>query len=321
MSKSGTTSKSHSSIPGLGLIEKFRENIQLLSMRLRGTPGAETFDPMFSTFDEYDRELKARVGISLADAKILEIGYGARPNELLALTSLGIDAIGIDLDRPTLKLTPSTVWDIYRRNGWERALKSTVRGLLFDRGERKALAEAVRRRGGDLRIMPDKFLVGDASTAQFPAGSFDLIYSENVFEHIPAQSLPPLIKNIAAWLNPNGLALIRPDVFTGISGSHLAEWYPHTVDNQHRSRRAEPWEHLRKRRFGANCFLNELRLRDYRTLFGEHFDIVNERFENPDRGKQYLSPSIRQELAEYDDEELFANRVLFVLKPVRRVAN
>lgn len=64
----------------------------------------------------------------------------------------------------------------------------------------------------------------------------------------------------------------------------------------------------------------ELGLLDYRTLFGEHFDIVNERFENPDQGKQYLSPSIRQELAEYD-EELFANRVLFVLKPVRRVAN
>ena len=93
------------------------------------------------------------------------------------------------------------------------------------------------------------------------------------------------------------------------------------VNNQHRSLRAEPCGRLRNRRFGANCFLNELQLRDYRTLFGEHFDIVNERFENPDRGKQYLSPSIRQELVEYDDEELFANRVLFVLKPTRRIAN
>ena len=52
----------------------------------------------------------------------------------------------------------------------------------------------------------------------------DLVCSEDVFEHIRLSSLERLVPRMAAWLAPHGIALIRPNVFTGITGGHLVEW-------------------------------------------------------------------------------------------------
>ncbi len=96
--------------------------------------------------------------------------------------------------------------------------------------------------------------------------------------------------------NPNGHPDKRPDV-------------------DRRLRRSEPWEHLRRKRFRANVYLNELMRADYRRLFSQHFEIVEERVTKPDLGREYLSPEVAEELKRYSDEELFSNGVLFVLRP------
>lgn len=306
--------RSHSSVLGLGFLQKMRENFQLLWVRLRGTEGSERFDSLFNEFAEYDRGLAELCGTTLWAAKALEIGYGARPNRLIALMSLGVDAKGIDIDRPTLELTAAGLLEIYRRNGFERALKSAARGLVFDRSERRALADAIAKHGGRLNIDPTRFMVGDAAQLKLQDHSLDLIYSEDVFEHIPVDAVATLIANMQRWLKPTGLAMIRPNIFTGIMGSHLVEWYLHSPDSA-MARATEPWEHLRKKRFHANCYLNQLWRRDYRAMFSRCFDIVEERVELPDMGRIHYSGSVRDELSEYGEDELFSNRVLFVLKP------
>lgn len=116
------------------------------------------------------------------------------------------------------------------------------------------------------------------------------------------------------WLDPSGIALIRPNIFTGICGGHLTEWFPPVV-NSNMKRKSEPWEHLRKKRFQPNTFLNKLTRKEYREMFSQYFDILEERVKYPDLGKKWLNPEIRQELKVYSDEEIFSNQVLFVLKP------
>jgi hypothetical protein len=212
---------------------------------------------------------------------------------------------------------------IVKANGPERAVKSTLRSLLLDSRERRGIE---RRLGEsfDLRELAGRLIVADATEPEawrrFEGSTFDLIISEDVFEHIPAQRIPPLCQIMAEHMYEDSLALIRPFVFSGISGGHLVEWFAEDV-HRVRRRRAAAWEHLRAKRYRPNTYLNELRLADYRRLFAEDFDILSEEFLQNDLGRQYLTPEIREELKGYTDEELFANNVLFVLRKKRAPTN
>ena len=142
----------------------------------------------------------------------------------------------------------------------------------------------------------------------------DFVYSEDVFEHIPSDRLDSLVKRLAAQTSSRGLALITPNIFTGITGGHVLEWYLNEVDRS-TPKASEPWDHLRKRKHTANTYLNGLSRSDYRELFSRYFDILEERVLHPNLGRQWLTPEARQELARWSDEELFSNQVQFALQP------
>jgi hypothetical protein len=92
---------------------------------------------------------------------------------------------------------------------------------------------------------------------------------------------------------------------------HLVEWYAHQVSKQ-RPRSTEPWEHLRKRRHVANTYLNKLPRSWYREMFAQHLGVVQENVQRPELGREWLTPEVRQELAEWSEDELFSNKVQFV---------
>lgn len=158
--------------------------------------------------------------------------------------------------------------------------------------------------------------VEDAAKVQIHDRSLHLIFSEDVFEHIPLPSLQLLIPKMARWLKATGLAFIRPNIFTGISGGHLGEWFPHTVENKSMLRKSEPWEHLRKKRYQANTYLNRLSRSRYRDLFSLCLRIIEERTKFPHLGREFLTLEVRRELQSFTHDELFSNKVLFVLKPM-----
>jgi SAM-dependent methyltransferase len=308
---------SNSSGQDLSIVAKASEWWSLLAYRLRGNTSEFDLGLLFDSLTEYDTYLQKYSNTTLQDAAILEIGFGARPNRLIAMMSLGLDAIGVDLDQPLLHRRVSDFREIYKKNGFERLLKTLVRSTFFDASERRALKRSIREHGGTPTVNDNRFVVADASSEGFDermrAQPVDLITSEDVFEHIPTDSLRLVVARMGQWLKPHGIALIRPNIFTGIAGGHLVEWYfPVTAD---RDRKSEPWEHLRKRRFQANTFLNELTLAEYRELFAEHFEILEERVLFVDAGREFATPEVLEELREYPEEELFSNRVLFVLRP------
>ena len=307
--------KKSSSSANIPILDKLRQLGLLWAAYARQSRALNNMEATFADLDEYDRLLLEYAGKRLRGARILEIGYGARPNRLLAMTSMGLDASGVDLDVPVLRGTLAEFGNMFRRNGFERTAKSLARWMFFDHLERKCLARELKNRGHDLRILPERFRVEDAADLSLPEHSLDLIVSEDVFEHIPALSLEVLVPAMAVWLKAGGLALIRPNIFTGISGGHLVEWFAYNLHGTRLRRRSEPWEHLRKQRYRANTFLNALSRADYRRLFSAHFEILAERVTAPDLGKAFLTPDVARDLAAYSPEELFSNQVLFVLRP------
>lgn len=276
------------------------------------------WDWLFADLEQYDALLRKHCGTRLAESRVFEIGYGARPFRLLALTSLGIEASGVDAELPVLDGSLREFVQIYRTNGFERLVKSLVRHALFDNRERSSFEHELRSRGSSVTVEKSRLLFADAVDLELASGVFDLIISEDVFEHIRRDALEVVVPKMANWLRPTGLALIRPNIFTGITGGHLVEWSHVSLRYPPRRRKSEPWEHLRKRRFNPNTTLNRMTRSEYRALFSTHFEILEEIPKIPDLGREYLTSEVANELPMYDDEELFSNQVLFVLRPKTR---
>ena len=304
-------SVSSASIP---LRHKVYELARIFLMRLRGALDHSAVEGSIADVQDYERQLKKHTGRRLENARVLEIGYGARPIRLFVALALGADITGIDLDVPLIAGSPREIINMYRRNGLERVVKSAIRFACFDLLERHSLARALRERGTRLRIDQRRLLVGDASALELTPESLDLVYSEDVFEHMPERSIRRLLPKLAAWVGHKGICLIRPNIFTGITGCHLTDWFSVAEVEADRRRRSEPWEHLRKRRFSPTGFLNGLTRVQYRQLFGEQFEIIEERVRYPNLGRRYLTPEVAKELVEFGVDELFSNQVQFVLK-------
>ena len=308
--------RTNSSIATIGPLERLRYWAALLAMKLRGMGREPDFAAERATIAEYRDLLARHAGKRLEECRALEIGFGQRPWRLCWLANLGVDVTGVDLDRPLLRGTPTELVRIWRTHGAERAAKSLVRCLLFDRRERRALARAVEAETGRPFVLPvERMRVSDAAAEAFwrDLPPLDFIYSEDVFEHIPRDGLERIVPAMARALKPGGLAFIRPDIFTGITGGHDPEWYTYTLAAP-RQRRSEPWEHLRRDRFPANTFLNRLTRAEYRRLFAEHFEILEERVALRDLGREFLTPEVRADLARYGEDELLSNNVSFVLR-------
>ncbi|QHE75920.1 class I SAM-dependent methyltransferase [Hydrogenophaga sp. PBL-H3] len=293
------------------------ENLQFLRMRMQGLKNKEAeLGGLLGELDGYRSLYESLTGRSFQQASIFEVGYGARPLRLLALSSLGLNARGIDLDAPSLEGSLHELWRILKTNGWLRFIKSMVRTTVFDAHERRALDRTLARRGARLRVLPDRFLVGDVADVALAPASLDFIYSEDVFEHIPREALDRVCASLAQALAPQGVALISPAVFTGIGGGHLVEWYPDTLGRDI-DRRSEPWEHLRQRRYTPDCFLNEMRLYEYQRLFERHFTVEAVHNLQAGHGHAFLTEEVREDLNDYSMEELLGDKWRFVLRTKR----
>lgn len=272
-------------------------------------------------FDRYDRDLdeyravaQDLGGFALDKARIFEIGCGQRPYRLFWLRAHGLDANAIDMDKVVFRMGPREFMDSWRRNGAERTLKTALRFYLFDLAENRHFRQALSTIQGTRFDWPlEAIALGDATDpANWPEDKIDFVYSEDVFEHIPPEVLPRLCARMAAGLSAQGIAVVRPMVYTGIQGGHNVEYY--NLDPAI-SRTCPPWDHLRDHRYPSNTYLNRLTRADYRALFSEHFEIIDETVRDPERGRAFMTDALREELSDWSDEELFSNQLRFVLRP------
>jgi hypothetical protein len=211
---------------------------------------------------------------------------------------------------------PIELLKIARRNGILRAAKSGVRHHLFDRRARGPFFDQLRASNPDFAFDPKRLIVGDAASATvWDQIKFqpDVIYSTAVFEHIEPASLERLMTFLAQRGGPETLFYIEITVYTGLVGGHLTEWYaPHRVNAT--DKLSEPWEYLRRNRYRADTYLNKLTRPQYEDLFSTHFEILRNEPCCPGFGREFLTESVRRELADCDEYELLSNDVLFVLR-------
>jgi SAM-dependent methyltransferase len=307
--------KTTSSLP-TSLRPKVMYLSQLLLQYKRKRKDNFGFHRLMNNIEEYQGYSEKYLGRPLSGLKALEIGYGPRPFLATALSARGADVFGIDLECPMLRPSVRSFVNIAHRNGTERALKSLVRLLVFGSHERAAFERTFHCSLGE-SMRHTYLIVGDAADPnawRAIPNDLDLIISEDVFEHIPALDLPAVLRCMAEHMSGDGLALIRPNIWTGITGGHFVEWYHTNVDDVHRKGRP-PWSHLRTGEGEPSVYLNRLTLRDYAALFSRDFDIVGVVNGEYGLGAQYLTPDVLAELPDgVSKDDLLTNNVMFAMR-------
>jgi hypothetical protein len=160
-----------------------------------------------------------------------------------------------------------------------------------------------------------KFIIGNAGNPDTWAGidKVGIIFSTDVFEHIPKEDLQSLMQELRKHIFPHSIIVTKPMIFTGISGGHDLEWYPHRVET---NKSNTAWGHLLNPGFQPNTYINKLSKREYIDIYEEAgFKVVCDEATQGRLGEKHLTPEKRSLLSAFDDYELFSNSVYFLLKP------
>lgn len=310
------SSSSGQSLPLIRKIDEWRRQLSILLAKRRSS-FSDLASFLKNQFSEYN-EIAVKFGAEdLQRMTVFEIGCGQRPYRIANLLAHGVNVRGVDMDAVVVKLSAKLAYDCLRTNGFERAAKTIVRYFLIDRLENQHLRDLLQiPDAGFFYELKSRIVQGSAADEEsWPNEKMDFIYSEDVFEHITPAELSRVCELIAYHLSENGFALIRPMIFTGIQGGHNVEWYNTSQDV---ARSCPPWDHLRNNEFPANTYLNKMWLSDYRKVFSNHLEIIEETIECPEAGRWALTPDIQIDLSQFPMEELFLNRVRFILRRKRQ---
>jgi SAM-dependent methyltransferase len=246
------------------------------------------------------------VNLPLEAVSILDIGCGQGAIQTALFHTDGANVIGIDIEVPTYRMSFSTFFRVLRLNGFERALKSLLRHILFDKHYffkiSQAYGKPINFDDMDTRVM-------DATHMTFESGSFDFIFSRAVLEHV--KDVEASVREINRILSPRGVGVINIHLFPSISGGHCMEWRD---PDRSPANSVPPWDHLRNNKFAANTYLNQLKIGDYRDIFKSYTNILEE--QTLIEGEKILTKEIEKELTNkgFTREDLLTSTIIFCVK-------
>lgn len=293
--------KSYSS-QARGLGTNFAELHALFNLK-GGDAAQRRARTVFECVRQAECEIAREYGMDLKELDVLDVGPGQMLGHLACFARVN-RAIGIDTDVIVQGPNPLHYLAMLRFNGCRRVIKTLGRKLTgFDRRFRSELMRQAR-----LDSWPRlNVLRMDAANMAFAQGSFDFVYSFEVFEHIlnPAEALDEIVR----VLRPGGIAYLSFQLFTGASGA---------LDYAGSSKvQGEPawWSHLRSQLNSAVDFqsaLGKFRLRQWRELFDAKFPGVKLRLcRTPIPEIEAFADRLheRGELLDYSMEELLTDGV------------
>jgi SAM-dependent methyltransferase len=249
------------------------------------------------------------LGKPLIDLDMLEIGVGQLPRQM-AYYSINNRVIGIDLDVSPRGFNIRDYWHLYQRNGLKRLVKTLGRKISgFDVSFNRELATQL----GEDTLPPCQVVQMDASKMVFPSDTFDVVYSFNVFEHLPDPEAV-IVENLRV-LRPDGCIFIHFHLFTSDSGSHDVR-----IISGNRGK-LPFWFHLR-----PNCkdivqnaaYINKYQLSDWHTLFDRLLPgCIYHYWEGPcTEVERYELERLRGigELSDFSDKDLMTTNLVVVWK-------
>ncbi|TKJ33552.1 MAG: hypothetical protein CEE38_20555 [Planctomycetes bacterium B3_Pla] len=254
------------------------------------------------------RLLRSKGFDQIRGKRVLDLGCGQRFAFALQCACEGAEVTALDVNYVAPNLLPVAFVKTIKHNGLKRALKSIFRKLAFDKLYYRRLEEVY---GSPLHRYQSKikFVIADPEDAHYPvpSGSFDLIVSNAVLEHVA--DVPTFVNEIKRLLAGGGYFCGRIHNFYSLSGGHNMEWaYP----NDKPSKRVPPWDHLRKNRFPAWVYLNRLKPEDYQEAFSRELNIILFEATNINHdlgvagteGEAFYTPELAHELSQYPHELL-----------------
>jgi SAM-dependent methyltransferase len=288
----------------LGPVGRARELAALYRVKTRDVAAQvdRTLQHLDAARGEIEQDLDER---ALNDGDVLVIGPGQHLSEVRYWAHQGSQVVGIDLNPPPSKPTPSHYYRMFRNEGAIRAVKTLGRRAT---GVDAAYVRGLERQLGSRARGTFTVLAMDAGRLGLRDDSFDLVYSRSVFEHLrePGRALG----EIARVLKPGGVAHIALHLYTADSGAHDARILGG-------NRNGLPyWAHLRPRHHKSvkpNSYLNRLRLEEWRRIFASHWPEC--RIELRPSTSPLLKEALPQlrlagELHDYSDEELLTVSVV-----------
>ena len=287
---------------GIPLYHKLRNGWQLYREHSTGAwGGVEVYVERYRNMSTF---LTDYTGVPVENARILEMGCGQRAVMPMLFAAHGADAHGIDVEVPTYRMNPAVFARVVRRNGLERALKSTARHVLFDRRYFKSLQEAFGL--SELPFSKARIQTMDVADLDYPDDHFDLVFSAAAFEHVA--DVDVAVRHLNRVLKPGGIAQIHAHLFASLSGGHCMDWQ--NADTTP-SETVPPWDHLLENRLPPNTHLNKLRIHEFKAIFEAHTVIRRDTYSREGLALAHLAPP--ELLERYTIEELTTKGAVFVV--------
>ncbi len=243
-------------------------------------------------------------GKPIANMDILEIGPG---QGLERATYFGRNnkITGLDTDIIARGLEWKSYFQMLRTNGLGRVAKTLGRELLSNRPNRAAWRKLL----GVKKLNFPASTYGNICETVPKPNHYDMVMTWSVFEHVsdPAAALD----NVLASLKPGGIFYISLHLYTCDNGHHDMRSF--TGDTS-----LPLWGHLRPSQqhlIKPSAYLNEWRLAQWRELLEEKvpdYEEVLEKFEHPEVFGPKLQGALREELADYSDEELLTVNAVYI---------
>jgi SAM-dependent methyltransferase len=247
----------------------------------------------------YQSCIEKHFGAPLRDKTIYEIGCGQLLKNARFFGARN-QVVAVDLDEIASSWSLSASWNMLRKNGPMRLLKTTARKIVGI--DRSYIAELTRQMPAtaNARI---KVLQRDAANSGLESEAFDCAVSFSVFEHLPEPRR--VLKEIARLLRPGGVAFHVIHCFTSDSGAHDVRSFVADRSN------LPYWCHLRPDKahlVSSNTYVNRLSISQWTKLLNEELpgaEIVSISQGHIPRLFQEL-PKLQAagELTEYSSEEL-----------------
>lgn len=250
--------------------------------------------------------IEQQLGGELVGRRIVEIGPG-QGLERAHFLGLHNEVESLDLDMTAHGFDVPAWWAICRGNGAGRLVKTVGREVLVSRKLRVRWLERV---GGDEFIYPRRHH-GDICDWVHDGEPFDVAVSWSVFEHVadPRQALIATLN----MLRPGGVVMVSIHNYTSWNGHHDIRSFTGSSDPRLQ------WGHLRPSTSSfikPSAYLNEWRLDDWRSLFGEllpdHVEYAE--YSAEPEPEQALDGSIGDELHDFDRDELLTVNLVFVAR-------
>jgi SAM-dependent methyltransferase len=252
---------------------------------LESHKGQRIAEENYKSFRFELQELRPYLKKPLDQMDVLVLGCGYRYPDVELFTPLTNRTVGIDIIRAFRKDgLQATYRDIRSRESFIPSVLKTLLSAYESHGYIAKLRE-LSRTNTEQKMEVCSY---DGVNLPFPPGSFDIVISNSVLEHV--MDLQAVVSEISRVTKTDGLSYHIWHNYYSYSGGHA----PPSLCCKH------PWGHLRGKY--DMPFLNRARAETVESLFEQYFGNVSWRYDLPE--KVELLPTYMADLKQYSLDQL-----------------